>query len=57
MFGTKKEEQVSQQFQLKADATGNGTVVTVRDREGKAVTGIDRATASKILTLLHEQLK
>ena len=57
MFGTGKEEQVSQQFQLKADASGNGTVVTVRDREGKAVTGIDRATASKILTLLHEQLK
>lgn len=57
MFGFKKEEQVSQQFQLKAEATGNGTVVTVLDREGKAVAGLDRDTASKILTLLHEQLK
>ena len=57
MFGTKKEELASRQFQLRADAAGNGTVVTVLDGDGKAVSGIDRETAAKILTLLHEQLK
>jgi outer membrane protein assembly factor BamC len=57
MFGSKKEEIASEQFQLQAVAGGSGTTVTVFDREGKVVSGIDRATAVKILSLLHEHLK
>ncbi|MCM5569500.1 outer membrane protein assembly factor BamC [Burkholderiaceae bacterium FT117] len=57
LIGRAKEEPISQQFQVRAVDSGSATVVTVLDREGKPVAGIDRTTATKILTLLHEQLK
>lgn len=57
LFGAGKQEEISQQFQLLAQSSAQGTSVVVLDPQGKAVTGIDRTTAGKILTLLDEQLK
>jgi outer membrane protein assembly factor BamC len=56
LFGRGSQEEISQQFQLLAQASTVGTTVTVLDPQGRAVTGIDRTTAGKILTLLNEQL-
>jgi outer membrane protein assembly factor BamC len=56
IFGGRKEETISKQFRLQASDAGGTTEVSVLDSEGKAVSGIDRSTATKILTLLHEQL-
>jgi outer membrane protein assembly factor BamC len=56
MFGGKKEESISQQFRLVVAGAGATTRVTVLDREGKAPTGIDLTTASRILTLLDAQM-
>jgi len=57
MFGTKKEEEISQQFRLLVVDAGAATRLTVLDREGKPPAGIDQTTAARILSLLSEQLK
>lgn len=57
MIGRGKEESVSQQFRLRVVDAGAHTEVTVLDAEGRAVTGIDRTTATRILRLLQEQLR
>ena len=57
IFGGKTQEEISQQFRLKAESAGSGTQVSVLDREGKTPTGIDADTASKILALLQEELR
>ncbi|MFP5405646.1 MAG: outer membrane protein assembly factor BamC, partial [Gammaproteobacteria bacterium] len=56
IFGGHKEEQVSQQFRLQLSGAGagsgaaTGTTVSVLDPQGNPVSGIDRTTATKILT-------
>jgi uncharacterized lipoprotein len=57
MFGSSKEEEISQQFRLMLVDSGATTRLTVLDREGKPPAGIDQTTASRILSLLREQLQ
>lgn len=57
MFGAGKEEEISQQFRLLLVDSGAMTRLTVLDREGKPPAGIDQTTASRILSLLREQLQ
>lgn len=50
--------EASRQFRVKVQGSGEASAVTVQARDGQAVTNeADRQTVSKMLALLHEQLK
>jgi outer membrane protein assembly factor BamC len=50
--------EASRQFRVKVQGSGEASAVSVQARDGQAVSNeIDRQTVSKMLALLHEQLK
>ncbi len=58
MFGSsRKEKKQTEVFQIRIESAGEQSTVRVRSGDGEAVRETDRATASRMLSLIQEQLK
>ena len=58
MFGSsRKEAKQTEVFQIRVESTNEQSIVRVRSGDGEAVRETDRATASRMLALIQEQLQ
>ncbi len=58
LFGSsRKEKEQTEVFQIRVESTGEESTVRVRSGDGEAVRETDRATVTRMLALIQEQLK